>query len=176
MKDLVTGILKTSYGVHGQVKAKLLSGSGDHLFIGQRVVLAHPNLSGKDIEVEISDIKDSNGDIVILRFNGLDSPEEVRKYNGWEIWISREAAPSLDDEEYYHADLVGCDMYMIHDGGTELSIGSVISVIDGMQADILEVRRSDGRLVYIPFLDLYIGAVDIDSRRIELKDERLLME
>lgn len=176
MKDLVTGILKTSYGVHGQVKVKLLSGSGDHLTIGQHVVLSDPNHHGKDKEVEICEIKDSPGDIAILRFHGIDSPEEVRKFNGWEIWISRDAAPSLDEEEYYHADLIGCELYSRKAEGQIESLGSVISVIDGMQADILEVRKLDGSLIYIPFLELYIGAVDIDSRRIELKDERLLME
>jgi len=53
----------------------------------------------------------------------------------------------------------------------EIELGMVRSTIEGGASDILEVELSgSGRAVLVPFVDAWIGAVDIEARTIELRE------
>ena len=71
--------------------------------------------------------------------------------------------PSLPDDEYYHADLVG--LTVVDTGGTEL--GRVKSVQNHGAADLLEVALPDSSAtVLLPFTQAAVPTVDLASGRI----------
>ena len=45
--------------------------------------------------------------LVILKFDGIDNINDIEKYKGRDLWIPREEAQELDEDEYYIADLLG---------------------------------------------------------------------
>jgi len=57
------------------------------------------------------------------------------------------AIPPPDEEEYYHADLVG--LPCLDEGGAR--VGTVVAVENFGAGDMLEVERPDGKRALIPF-------------------------
>lgn len=104
-----------------------------------------------------------NGDGVLVKVEGYDSPEAARALTGFEIWVPRDKAAPCGKGEYYIADLVGCALV---DGEREL--GRVGGVSESGNGFLLEVAMASGPSVYVPFRKEFVGEVDIKARRIEL--------
>ena len=47
--------------------------------------------------------------LVILKFRGIDNINDIEMYKKRELWIPREEAQELEEDEYYIADLIGMD-------------------------------------------------------------------
>ena len=130
MDYLATGVLKGPHGIQGFIKLHSYSGTYEHL-MGLRAVLLRNKEAQR--EYQIDEIKPS-GNQILIRFEGIHTPEQARTLNGWEVWIPREASPSCEPGEYYVADLAGCTL--LYDG---IAVATVEAIIDGPQALLLEV-------------------------------------
>ncbi|MBN2659101.1 MAG: 16S rRNA processing protein RimM [Spirochaetales bacterium] len=162
---IAIGKIRTSHGVKGFVKVVSFSGETDHYFDLKKVTLKSDR-SEQDYEIE--EVK-SLGDSVILKFEGIDTPEKARTLAGYEILVSRENAAPLEEGEFYHADLVQCSLQITGD-----VIGRVKSIIEGGGGELFEVELNSGETVLIPFRDEFIGEISIDSKLIELKEKWIL--
>ncbi len=104
-----------------------------------------------------------NGESVLIKVDGYDSPEAARALTGWEIWVPRGQAAPCARDEYYYADLAGCSLV---DG--DRILGVVAGVSEGGNGALLEVEMPSGPSVYVPFRKEFVGMVDVKARRIEL--------
>jgi 16S rRNA processing protein RimM len=117
----------------------------------------------------------------VLELEGITTPEQARGYLHWDIVVHREAGAAKGRDEYYVSDLVGCDVVV-----DSQPAGRVISVIEAPQADLLEIELpdagspasnasgSESRRVLLPFMQVYVGAVDPEAGRIEVLERWLL--
>ena len=46
-------------------------------------------------------------DHLVARIKGIDTRDDAEKLNGLELFVAREKLPATDDDEFYHADLIG---------------------------------------------------------------------
>ena len=76
------------------------------------------------------------------------------------LWAPREALPSLPDDEFYHADLIGLEVF--DTGGAPL--GRVRAIFDHGAGDILEVVGKEQLL--LPFTKAAVPTVDLTAGRI----------
>lgn len=103
--------------------------------------------------------------------------EEVRDRNqaeslvGAKVLVQREWLPETEPDEYYWTDLIGLKVF--NEDGSEL--GLVENLIRTDAHDILVVNHH-GREVLIPFLDEFVGEVDIANRRIPVTLPEDLLE
>lgn len=164
MERLVVGIVRTSHGVKGYVKVMSLSGEQRHFLNMKEVHLIKDNIE-KDYRIE--EVKLASRD-VLMKFVGIDTPEEGKRLAGAEIWVDREFAAPLDTGEYYVSDIVGCSLIFKGE-----KVGSVVSVIENGISDLLEVRSDSGTRI-VPLTEQFVGAIDVDRRIIELKDDWVL--
>ena len=74
----------------------------------------------------------------------------------------------MKNGEYYLVDL--CKCRIIKDG---TAIGHVKSICEGGADDLLEIVTEKGT-VLVPFLDKFIGEVNLEAGTIDLKDDWLL--
>ncbi|WP_112873948.1 ribosome maturation factor RimM [Paracoccus endophyticus] len=95
------------------------------------------------------------------RLSGVDTKEQADALKGVTLWADRGALPSLPDDEYYHADLIG--MSVADTGGAPL--GRVRAIYDHGAGDILEVAGPGG-LLLIPFTRAAVPTVDLAAGRI----------
>ncbi|MEH6645172.1 ribosome maturation factor RimM [Sulfitobacter sp.] len=154
---ICVGVISGSYGVNGELRIKSFC--------------AIP----EDIET-YSPLTDESGDrqfeLAILRpiKNGfaarlpdVTTKEEADAMRATQLFARREQLPSLPDDEFYHADLIGLDVY---DTGGEL-LGRVKTVQNHGADDLLELQLSgSSTTTFLPFTKAAVPTVDLASRRI----------
>ena len=108
-------------------------------------------------------------DHLVVTFKGIASRDEAERLNGIELYIPREKLPATDDDEYYHADLIGLDAMTT--AGEPL--GHVIAIHNFGAGDIIEIAPPAGATMLLPFSNAVVPTVDIAGGRvvIELPEE-----
>jgi len=160
MDKLAIGKIGGAFGVRGFNKIASLSGETDHFFTLNNVSLIK---NGIEREIRIEEVKPYKTSNLLIKFEGIDSPEKARELTGMEIWVPREQAAQCGEGEYYYADLCGCSMY--REGNF---FGKVKDVCDTNTGQLLEVAIEGKNPVLIPFTDSFIGDVNIREQKIEL--------
>lgn len=97
------------------------------------------------------------------RLGGVTTKEQADALRGTKLFAPRDRLPSLPDDEYYYADLVGLTVF--DTGGTE--IGTVKAVHNHGASDLLELTiPGQGNTVLLPFTHAAVPTVDIATGRI----------
>lgn len=165
MDKLVIGIIRRSHGVRGLMRVASLSGESEHFLSLETVTLRKES---REAVFRVEQCRIMGADI-LMKLEGLDTPEAVGGYASWEICVPRELASPLRDGEYYITDLCGCSL--VYDGK---EVGTVRSIIDAAASQMLEVVLPVGRTCLVPFMNEHVGGIDLEGRTIELKSEWLL--
>jgi len=160
MKDeMAVAIVGARFGVRGEIKLRSLSEEVEHLLKLELVTLC----KGSERKPHrICSARRHSGD-VLVRFEGVENPEEARLLTGYEVRVPREQAAPLGEGEYYITDLIGLSLML--DG--EL-VGSVKSLWNSGAHDMIDVEKVDGSMVVVPFIERYIGRVDLETKSIEV--------
>lgn len=95
------------------------------------------------------------------RLSGVETKEQADALKGVTLWADRAALPSLPDDEFYHADLIGLE---VRDTGGA-TLGRVRAIHDHGAGDILEVHGPSGVLL-VPFTRAAVPTVDLAAGRI----------
>lgn len=95
------------------------------------------------------------------RLSGVQTREDAEALKGVTLWAPRDALPSLPDDEFYHADLIGLEV--VDTGGKTL--GRVRAIFDHGAGDILEVVGGKD-LLLLPFTRAVVPTVDLTAGRI----------
>ena len=108
---------------------------------------------------EIVDIR-PQGTVVVVRLKGVTDRNAAEALTGTELFVDRSALPeALDDDEFYHADLVG--LAVKDDAGETL--GKVTAVQNFGGGDILEVTLGTRQGVLIPFTSAAVPEIAISA-------------
>jgi 16S rRNA processing protein RimM len=165
MERLATGIVRRPHGLDGELRVESFSGETEHF-----ARLRHVTLRAGDRSAEFAvESVSVGGTQVYLKLSGIDSKEAAAGYRGWEVWVPREEASRREADEYYAADLCNCALTL--EGA---HAARVVGTWENGQATILEVETSEGKRFNVPFMEPYIGTVDIEQGRIELKTPWIL--
>ncbi|PZO81865.1 MAG: 16S rRNA processing protein RimM [Mesorhizobium amorphae] len=143
------GVIGAPQGLKGEVRVK--SFTADPQALGTYGPLLTDD--GRQLPVEAA--RALKGDMLVMRFKGVGDRTAAEKLTGTRLFIERSRLPAPDEEEFYHADLVGL---AVRDGeGTVL--GRVVAVHDFGGGDVLEIEA--GKRVMIPFSRAAVPVVDI---------------
>lgn len=97
------------------------------------------------------------------RIKGVTTKEQADALRGVTLHVSRDRLPSLPDDEFYHADLIGLSA---QDTGGAL-IGKVTAVYNHGAGDILEISTSRHKsALLLPFTSAIVPNVDLAAGRI----------
>ncbi len=162
---LAIGVITSTWGVAGDLKVRTFSGEAGHL-LGLRGALLRKAAAERTVSfVHVR----RQGAGVIVRVEGLESPEKARALIGFEIWVPRAQAAPLARNEYYEADLCRCTLWF----GDE-EIGRVRSVWEAGPTQLLEVQGRGGKTYLVPFSEHFIGDVDLERGRIRLTEDEII--
>lgn len=159
MDTLAIGVVRTSYGVRGEMKIRSLSGERRHFLKLDTAILKKGR---QEAQFEVERAREHGKDVVV-KLKGIETPEHAKEFANWEVWVPREHAAPLRNAEFYIGDLCGCTV--VHNGE---SLGPVRAVCEGGASELLEVELSGGRAVLVPFVEEYVGRVDLKTNTIEL--------
>jgi 16S rRNA processing protein RimM len=119
-------------------------------------------------QFEIADVREAK-DHLVATFKGVATRNDAEKLNGIELYIAREKLPATDDDEYYHADLIGLAAV----NAANEPLGRVIAIHNFGAGDIIEIAPPKGATMLLPFTNAVVPTVDIAGGRlvIELPQE-----
>jgi 16S rRNA processing protein RimM len=103
---------------------------------------------------------------VLAALSGVDDRDAAEALRGQRLYVPREAMPPPEEDEFYHADLIG--LTAVHEDGRAL--GEVVAVHEHGSAPVLEVRPSAGESRLIPFTREAVPEVDLAGKRLTVTD------
>ncbi|MEX0366515.1 MAG: ribosome maturation factor RimM [Ruegeria sp.] len=158
MSDLVcVGAVAGSFGVRGEVRLKSFCAVPEDIEAYSPLT----DESGKDSYPVILTRAVKNG--FAARLGGIETKEQADAIKGLRLYARRDQLPSLPDDEYYHADLIGLEVY--DTGGTLL--GQVKAVQNHGASDLLEIQGPGLKsTVLLPFTLAAVPTVDLGKGRI----------
>src|SRR5438309_12110204 len=148
-----------AHGVRGAVK--LWTFTEDPL-----AVQRYGPLTTKDgaRQFEVTHAREAKGHLVAT-LKGIASRDEAEKLNGIELYIAREKLPATDDDEYYHADLIGLAAV----NAANEPLGKVIAIHNFGAGDIIEIAPPRGPTMLLPFTNAVVPTVDLANGRVVIE-------
>ena len=98
----------------------------------------------------------------LARVEGIDDRTAAEALRGTELYAERGRMPVPEEDEFYHADLIG--LTAVGTDGAE--IGTVRAVHDFGAGDILEIVSAEGPPLMLPFTKAVVPEVDIAGGRL----------
>ena len=108
-------------------------------------------------------------DHLVATLKGIADRTAAEKLNGLELYVPRDQLPETDDDEYYHADLIGLAAVTTADA----PLGRVVAIHNFGAGDIIEIAPPQGATMLLPFTNAVVPTVDLAGGKvvIELPDE-----
>lgn len=116
-------------------------------------------LVGDAASYDVEEVWEHSGELV-FKFQGVDSISAAEKLRGAEVQVPRSERVELEPGEYFHSDLIGCEVRERASGRT---VGNVTNFEEYGGPPLLEI---DGGRMLIPF----VKAICVDIR----PDEKLI--
>lgn len=166
------GVISSTHGIKGEVKVFPTTDEPKRFSRLKNVYVdfckkgLRGNSNSEYIKLDISGAKYFK-QFVILKFKGIDDINDVEKYKGMDIYVTRENAIPLEKDEYYIADLIG--LKVISDDGRE--IGMLNDVIQTGANDVYEVSANENfgsKNILFPAIGECIKEVNIEEGTIKV--------
>ena len=161
MEDMLqVGVITQTHGIRGEVKVFPTTDDAARFKKLKKVTLDN----GKERrELEIASVKFFKN-LVILKFKGIDNINDVEKYKKAPLYVTREDAVPLGENEYFIADLIG--LKVISDEGEVLGI--LDDVLQTGANDVYVVKCDNGEEILVPAIKDCVKNVDIEGNEITL--------
>ena len=156
-------------GVRGEVKARLLTWDPRRLDDLERIVVQRDG--NADLALRLERWR-QEGDGVVLKFAGIDSPEVAKsRLTGGYVTVSPEEVPPPPPDTYYVDDLVGC--VVVDTCGR--SLGRLVEVMDMPSTDVFRVQGARGEIL-VPAVGDFVVDVRVQEKRIVIRGMDELLE
>lgn len=165
---LRVGVISTTHGIRGEVKVFPTTDDPNRFTELKHVFLD----TGKElVTLEIEGIKFFKN-LVILKFKGIDNINDVEKYRGKDLLITRENAVKLEKDEYFIFDLIGSEVFT--DEGEKL--GVLVEIMSSAANDVYVVKTPENKEILLPSIKECILDIDVDNKKITVHIMKGLLE
>ena len=156
MEDMLqVGVITQTHGVRGEVKVFPTTDDVNRFKKLKQVILD----TGKEtMQLEIQSVKFFK-QFVILKFKGIDNINDIEKYKRCSLYVTREHAVALEEDEYFIADMIGMEV-CTEDGNI---FGTLKDVIETGANDVYVIENAEHGEVLVPAIKECIRSVDIEK-------------
>ncbi len=156
---IAVGVIRKPHGVRGEASVEPWTDSMDRFAELETVTLVSPD-EKKIREIRVESVR-PHGERALMKFDGIDSPEEVQTLHNWTVEIPEADARALEEDEYFLHDLVGLTI-VDAEGRTR---GVVSDAYEGGGGILLNVQRPDGKKFELPFAADLCTEIDVPGKR-----------
>lgn len=154
------GIISSTHGVRGEVKVYPTTDDVKRFKRLKEVILD----TGKEkVSLEIESVRFFK-QMVILKFKGIDTLNDVEQYRQKSLYVTRANAVRLSKDEYFIADLMGLQVF--DEENNELGI--LTDVLSTGANDVYVIELRDGRELLLPAIKQCILNVDINENKMHV--------
>src|SRR5436309_10334001 len=104
-------------------------------------------------------------DHLVATLKGVATREDAERLNGIELYVARDKLPATDEDEYYHADLIGLAAVTT----ANEPIGRVLAIHNFGAGDIIEIAPAHGATLLLPFSTAVVPSIDLAGGRVVLE-------
>ena len=160
-KYLRVGVITSPHGVRGEVKVYPTTDDAMRFKKLDHVILDLGR--GESRELKIRQVKFFKN-MVILKFDGVDTMNEVEGWRQKDLLITRDQAVPLQEDEFFITDLIG--LTVVTDEGDTL--GTLTDVMETGANDVYQVVTEEEKEILIPAIRQCILEVDVEEGRMKV--------
>lgn len=157
-KRLEIGQIVNTFGIKGEVKVAPFTDDINRFDDLKKVYVR----TKKDLKIYKVENARYHKNMVLLKLEGINNPEEAEMLRNAFLEVDREDAVPLKEGTYFIADLIGLDVYT--DDGKLL--GKVDDIYNTGANDIYVVKDELGKQILLPGIKDVIKEVDLESEKI----------
>ncbi len=157
-KYIIGKVLKPQ-GIKGEVKIDYYSSNLDYLKSLKTVFVGKTEYSVKSLNIREG--------FAYISFTTVEDRNQAELLRNLDVWVEKDKAPELDEDEYFTDDLVGCTLVTENND----IIGHIVNIEKYGSADVVEIIGKGGQQSF-PYVKGLIKSVDFDEKKIVIDDKR----
>ena len=139
--DILLAAVTGAQGLKGEVKAKIFTATPDAL---PRYGALHTKDGRKFVITAFRPTKEGEA---VIAFEDVRDRNTAEALKGTELFVDRAQLPPAEEDEFYHADLIGLEA---RDSQGRV-LGKVSALHNFGASDVIELARDDGDSVHLAF-------------------------
>jgi 16S rRNA processing protein RimM len=147
--DILLGVIIGAQGLAGEVRVKTFTEAPE---------------SGRAFEIVAT--RTAKSGIAIVRFKGVEDRSAAEALADTKLFVSRGVLPATENDEFYHADLVGL---RAQDNEGRV-IGEIHAVHNFGAGDVIEILRTDGSTLLIPFTTDFVPQIRLGDKYVVVSE------
>lgn len=163
-EQILVGVIGAAHGTRGELRLKSYTGEPG-------AVAGYGPLSTEDgsRRFTITGARPLKDDMLVVRLEGVDDRTAAESLTNTRLFVPRANLPPPEEDEFYHADLVGLRVETM----AGVAVGHVVGLQDFGAGDLIEIAPPRGDTVLVPFTKAFVPVVDLAAGRIVVADEAL---
>ena len=145
------------HGIKGEVKLKSFTEIPENIFSFKEIFI-----ETSDDPIKLNFVRKSK-QIFVCKIENVLTRSDAEKLKGLKLFVLRESLPNLTDDEFYHSDLLGFEVYNLN----RESFGKVISLEDFGAGLLAEVKKNK-KTFYLPMGKSFLKEIDYKAKQIIL--------
>lgn len=159
MNDMLrVGVISNSHGIHGEVKVFPTTDDVNRFKKLKNIIL---DTGKENLTLEIESVKFFK-QMVILKFKEFNNINEIEKYKGKDLLVTRDNAVKLEKDEYFIYDIIGANVVTEE----EQLIGELKEVLQTGANDVYVVLTTEGKELLIPVIRDCVLDVDTINKKV----------
>jgi len=153
------GFVGAPFGVRGWIKLRSHTDPPERLLDHRHLVLGRGSV-WHDYRIEASG---RSGGALTVKLAGVEDRDQAQALRGAQVCVPRSELPQRADQDFYRADLIGCDVVNLQGTG----LGKVQHFVETPAQVLMVVRGAH---------EYWIPAVPQHLRRVELQARRVIVD
>ena len=160
------GKIVNTHGIRGEVKVLTQTDFADIRFSKGNKLLLQDAEEKQLLPMTVESGKPQKN-VWLVKFSGIADINEAEKYKGWSIKVGEDDLVELDEDEFYHHEIIGCRV--VTDEGEEL--GAISEILSPGANDVWVVERPKGmgKPVLIPYIDDVVLTIDVENKLVTVR-------
>lgn len=162
---LCIAVITGAHGVHGNLRLKTFS--QDPL-----AILKYKTVCTESGDVhKIKNARVHKGETIIIKFEEITDRNLAEAMQGTKLYIQRSELPDLEEEEFYHADLIGLKVRSLEGE----FLGTVAALYNFGAGDLLEIMLDKtSKLFIVPFTKACVPEVNVKEKFVLVDPSQVL--
>lgn len=163
------GKLIKPFGIKGEMKTVFYVDENRDLEVFSAFYVKD-KLSATGYKIIVFELMWENNGKIIVNIEGCNDRNTADTFRELEVFVDEAEFPELEQGDYYIKDLLGLDVVQ---NGEKL--GEIDNFIDVANSSFAIVRLTNGKEFAMPFNDEYLVGVDIDDKKISVRNTEELI-
>ena len=155
---VLIGKLQKSHGVRGEISMRVITDFPERIRRGKTIYI------GADFQPKKVTGTRWKHELLLLKLEGYDNPEDVRELAGLDVFAAVKDLPTLQAGRYYHHQLIGMRVF---EG--EEDLGVLAAIMETGANEVYIIDQADGQELLIPAIPEVILKVDLEQKRLEVR-------